>query len=110
MNEKLARAAEENREQADRLQQASTPPEPFPYEQPLAFYRGQLAPPEYEEVQRQLEASPRWRAHYESVRFLDRERLAARQDRLDLAKFSVTQATPCCRAVASTGGSVLRHL
>src|SRR5438105_4271742 len=45
----------------------------FPYEQLLAFYRGKLPPGACAEVVRQLETSPRWRAHHESVRLLDLE-------------------------------------
>lgn len=82
----------------------------FPYEQLLAFSRGQLNRAASDEIQRRVETDPRWRAHYESVRFLDLERLAARQDAKELEGFVAPKDAPFCRSVAQSAGAVLRDL
>jgi hypothetical protein len=81
----------------------------FPYEQLLAFLRGDLADPgEYARIAELLRTERRWWAHHESARHLDLERDAAVQDARDLAAFS--RPTDLCRAVAHSGGAVLLPL
>jgi hypothetical protein len=84
--------------------------EPFPYETLLGFLRGELDAPGVERVRTRLATDPRWRAHHDSTRHLNLERVAARQDGRDLHKFSRAQATAFCREVARTDGEVLLPL
>src|SRR5262245_35894875 len=89
-----------------RINPAESPvPSKFPYELLLAFHRGEIVDrKEQAQIHDLMEREPRWRAHYESVRYLDLERAAARQDAEDLKRFQ--EATPFCRAVAQTQGQV----
>jgi hypothetical protein len=82
---------------------------PFPYARLLAYRRGELHDPlERAVIEEKLVDDPRWRAHWESVRRIDLERIAASQDARDLEAFSTP--TDFCRAVAQSGGEVLRDL
>jgi hypothetical protein len=89
-----------------RINPAELPaPGKFPYELLLAFHRGEvLDRKEQAQIRDLVEKDPRWRAHYESVRYLDLERAAARQDAEDLKRFA--SDTPFCRSVAQTQGQV----
>jgi DNA-directed RNA polymerase specialized sigma24 family protein len=83
------------------------PPEPFPYARVLAYHRRQLRDPlEVAQVEAALNASPRWRAHLESVQFLDLERAAALQDGADLRAFSVEAAGQLCLYAAVSDGEL----
>jgi hypothetical protein len=73
----------------------------------LAYHRRQLRDPvEVAEVEAELSASPRWRAHLESVRFLDLERAAAIQDGADLQAFRVEAAGQLCVYAAVSAGEL----
>ena len=80
------------------------------YQLLLAHKQNQLSPQQRELVGEVLRA-PRWQAHYESLRFLDMERAAARQDATDLRRLleqpSTGWITRFCRAVAGSAGRVL---
>jgi hypothetical protein len=83
----------------------------FPYEQLLAYLRGEPQPAAVRaEVEGNLATNRRWRAHHDSVRHLDLERVAARHDGKALAAFRPPQATPLCAIVAKTRGEPLRLL
>jgi hypothetical protein len=77
------------------------------YEELLAFYRGELDARACAKIKTNLTRSRRWRAHLDSVRSLDLERAAARQDAESLQRFDVANATPFCREVARSRGDVL---
>jgi hypothetical protein len=90
---------------------AAPRPAAFAYSQLLAFYRGEVADPYlYMEIEDRVRKDPRWRAHWESVRYLDLERAAALQDAADLERFGRGEATGFCRHVAETGGRVFDTL
>jgi hypothetical protein len=81
----------------------------FPYPELLAFVRGEISDPrEYARIADLVQTDRRWRAHWESVRYLDLERAAAVQDARDLCAFDAP--TAFCRAVADSGGAVLLPL
>ncbi len=83
----------------------------FPYEELLAFYRGEVRPSvRRAEIERLVRHDPRWKAHWESIEFLDLERAAAMQDGQDLQQFSLESASEYCRTVARTEGSLFEPL
>lgn len=90
---------------------------PFPYEELLAYYREELRDPDRcAEIRKLVETDPHWKAHFESVRFLDLERAAAIQDGKDLQKlfeqWKLREQEPesFCKEVASTDGKVYKPL
>ncbi|HYT88970.1 MAG TPA: 2-hydroxyacyl-CoA dehydratase family protein [Gemmataceae bacterium] len=89
------------------------PAEPvaFPYEQLLAYYRGELADRRLAaEIEQHLSTDPRWEAHWESIRYLDLERAAAMQDAEDLQRYLAGLSVaidPFCKAVALSDGMIL---
>jgi hypothetical protein len=83
----------------------------FAYSQLLAFYRGELRDPHVcAEIEDRVCKDRRWRAHWESIRYLDLERAAAVQDAADLVGFTAARALPLCKHVAETGGRVFDAL
>src|SRR5262249_59139113 len=68
----------------------------FPYQELLDYARGRADDATRQRIDGQLKADPRWRAHLESVRYLDLEQLAARQDGEALGRVRVCQRTPVC--------------
>src|SRR5262249_9646308 len=96
---------------AEELRQSLQAPHAFPYERLLAFSRGQLPDAaDQADVERRLATDRRWRAHWDSIRQLDLERAAARQDARDLEQFAPGQTTPFCRAVAASRGEIFLPL
>jgi DNA-directed RNA polymerase specialized sigma24 family protein len=91
-----------------RMAQLSAPrSEAFPYARLLAYYRHELQDPvEIASIESEVNTSPRWRAHLESVRYLDLERAAASQDGKDLKAFPIDSAGPLCRNVAVSKGEM----
>lgn len=90
---------------------AGQPACPVLYGELLAFYQGERRDPHVAaEVEALVRADRRWRAHWESIRYLDLERAAAEQDAADLARFTAEHATPFCRASAETMGQVFDSL
>lgn len=92
--------------------------ERFPYDELLAFYRGELDGTNAQtRIAKLIEDDPHWRAQWESVRFLDLEQAAAIQDGKDLRRFAKRVARggrrndiDYCLAVAATNGKLfLRH-
>jgi hypothetical protein len=79
----------------------------FPYQQLLAFHRGELADPQvYAAVDERVRKDRRWQAHWDSIRYLDLDRAAAFQDAAELGRFTAAQATPFCNSVAESCGDV----
>lgn len=79
----------------------------------LDYHRGrELRPGRRQRIDELIRRDKRWAAHYESVRFLDLERLAARQDAAELKAFldDPSRITPYCREVAAGASAVLRDL
>lgn len=77
----------------------------------LAFRNGELDDPKRRaEIGELVEKNPRWKAHYESIKFLDLERAAAAQDMKDIEglveqwKSGKAQPSDFCRSVAETNG------
>jgi DNA-directed RNA polymerase specialized sigma24 family protein len=95
---------------SDKTRGSVYPGNPFPYQELLDYARGRGGDAAKRRIDRQLKADPRWRAHLESVRYLDLEQLAARQDGEALAHFGPDQRTPFCRHVARSAGQVLLRL
>ena len=85
----------------------SPPPEPFPYALLLAYHRRRLRDSlAVAQIEAELNASPRWRAHLESIQFLDLERAAAGQDALDLQAFPIEAARQLCLYAAVSDGEL----
>ena len=89
----------------------------FPYEELLLYYRRELRDPRRcADAKNLVETDPRWKAHFESVEFLDLERAAAIQDGKDLQelleKWGSGEQEPSyfCLAVAETKGAVFDPL
>ena len=79
--------------------------EPFVYARLLAYHRGQLRDPlEVRRIEAELEASPSWRAHRESIRHFDLEREAADRDGEALQAFRPETAGRLCFLVAISDG------
>jgi hypothetical protein len=90
---------------------AATQVMPFPYAQLLAFFRRQpLDPSEAARIEAAVKNLPRWRAHLDSVQFLDLEHAAAVQDGIDLQAFSVEAAAQLCLYAAVSAGRVFERV
>jgi hypothetical protein len=70
----------------------------------LALYRGEFPPTEAAAIEAEVKQSKRWQAHWDSLRYLDLERAAARSDAEALGHFE--GGTRFCREVARTNGEV----
>ncbi len=86
----------------------------FPYEQLLAYYRGEIVDPvEAAWIEERLRTSDRWTAHWRSMEYLDLERVAAIQDATDLGSYSPPQdpeQRSFCNQMAESEGTVLRPM
>jgi hypothetical protein len=79
----------------------------------LALANGKLDDPKRRaEIRQLIDNDPRWRAHYDSTKFLDLERAAAEHDENDLRdlleswRSGAAKPTDFCREVAVTNGGV----
>jgi hypothetical protein len=83
-------------------------PDPFPYEELLAFYRNRIEDAgRRAAIESLIAVDPRWQAHWDSVQYLDLEREVARRDGEALENFLDKPPTAFCCAVATTGGDIL---
>jgi hypothetical protein len=78
----------------------------------LALANGKLDDPERRaKIQQLIDGDPRWKAHYDSIKFLDLEKAAAEHDENDLRELLESwrsgDAKPtsfCCKVAATDGG------
>lgn len=85
--------------------------EPFPFDQLLAFFRGEVRDlAEFARIRQLIEKDVRWKTHWRSLDHWELERAAAIQDGKDLAQFRVEDATPMCREAARSNGRVFLEL